>query len=254
MSIDLQRLSDAEKLLWGYGVTEPDHIDLDAIAFDLGAKVVYRALEGCEARLVAGDARAIISLSSTSNLGRQRFSLGHELAHWICDRSTGYFQCAKEDISPQDFEAKTVEARANGYASQLVLPDYLVDSWRQGRQTSMAVADQLAHDFKSSLTAAAIRLVKGSTTPACLACHTQTGLGWYQRSSRFPSDFHPIRDLHYETDAFQMAFQRASGISRPKRSPADRWILGRDTHRLEATAQSVNLAEGTVLTLFTLGA
>jgi len=42
MAIDLQTLSNAERMLWSYGVSEPAHIDLEAIAFDLNALVRYR--------------------------------------------------------------------------------------------------------------------------------------------------------------------------------------------------------------------
>jgi hypothetical protein len=42
MSVDLSRLSSAEKLLWGYGVTDSSHIDLEAIANDNGAEIKYR--------------------------------------------------------------------------------------------------------------------------------------------------------------------------------------------------------------------
>ncbi len=85
MEIDVQQLSPAERLLWSYGVTQPIHIDLDAIANDKDAQVIYRPLDGCEARLVVREDLAIISVNSKSNDGRQRFSLAHELAHLICD-------------------------------------------------------------------------------------------------------------------------------------------------------------------------
>jgi len=85
MSIDFCRISRAEKLLWDNGVTKPEPIDLDAIARQLNADVVYRPLGGYEARLVAFCDRTVISVSSTSIEGRQRFSLGREIAHWPCD-------------------------------------------------------------------------------------------------------------------------------------------------------------------------
>ena len=129
MAIDRPLLSPAEKLLWQYGVRDPSHIDLEAIANYRGAEVVYRRLCGCAARLVAAGDRAIISVGVGSYPGRQRFSLAHELAHWICDMNHGSFQCANEDIGPQNAEAKNIEAYANGYASQLILPSFLVDPW-----------------------------------------------------------------------------------------------------------------------------
>ena len=66
---------------------------------------------------------------------------------------------AKEVIGPQNAEAKSVEARANGYASQLVLPDYLVIPWAEGKRANLDVAKSLANDFNASLTAAAITLL-----------------------------------------------------------------------------------------------
>ena len=144
MNVDLKRLSPAELLLWGYGVRHPAHIDLEAIAFDKGAEIIYRHLGGSEARLVARRDRAVISINSDSNDGRQRFSLAHELAHWINDKGTGAFLCAKEDIGPQDFEAKLVEKKANEFGSQLILPNYLVDPWMKGRPVTLDTASCLA--------------------------------------------------------------------------------------------------------------
>lgn len=250
MTIELAKLSSAERLLWSYGVTEAQHIDLDGIASDRGAKVIYRPLEGCEARLVVNDDRAIISVNSTtSNEGRKRFSLAHELAHWICDRNAGSFLCAKEDIGPQNAEAKSVEANANSFASQLILPDYLVSPWMIGKRTNLDVASQLRDEFNASLTASAIKLVKRSSTPSCVACHSQSKLVWFQKNPSFPMDFHLKRELHQETSAFNLAFGASTGISRPKREPADRWLSGRDAYRLTIESQSVKLPDSTVLTV-----
>ena len=253
MDVDIEQLSAPERLLWGYGVTEASHIDLDAIANDHGAVVKYRPLNGCEARLVAGRDRAIISINTTSNDGRQRFSLAHELAHWICDRKTGSFLCAKEDIGPQNAEAKSVEAQANGYASQLILPNYLVEPWMQGRKISLDVASLLAKEFNSSLTASAIKLVKRAAVPACIACHNQSKLAWHQRSRSFPAEFYLTSELHQDTEAFRMAFGGASGMTRPKHEPASRWIAGRDAYQLEVTTQSIKLPDATVLTVIAIG-
>ncbi|APW48668.1 ImmA/IrrE family metallo-endopeptidase [Rhodoferax antarcticus] len=252
MSVDLSRLSSAERLLWGYGVTDSSHIDLDAIANDNGAEVKYRPLGGCEARLVARGESAIISVNSASNDGRQRFSLAHELAHWICDRKTGSFLCAKEDIGPQSAVAKSVEANANGYASQLVLPTYLVVPWIKDRKITLDVSALLAKDFNVSLTAAAIKLVKQATSPAFLACHTQTRLTWHQRSATCSSEFFMTSELHQDTDAFHMAFGGVGGMSRSKREPASRWISGRGVFRLEVNSQSIKLPDASVLTIVTL--
>lgn len=253
MKIDSARLSPAERLLWSYGVVAPSQIDLEAIANASGVRVVHRHLDGCEARLVASAEHAVISVNATGGYeGRRRFSLAHELAHWICDRKTGSFQCAKEVIGPQNAEAKSVEAHANAYASQLILPDYLVVPWAHGKRTNLDVAKALANDFNASLTAAAIKLAKRATTPACIVCHNQSRLLWRQCNAAFPSEFFVLGELHQETDAFRIAFGAANGLSRPRQEPADRWLSGGGAYRLSIESQSIKLPDGTVLTMLSL--
>lgn len=161
MALDSKSLSPGEKLLWDYGCRNPEHIDLEAIANDRGARVVYRCLDGCAARLVADGEKAIISVEARDNAGRQRFSLGHELAHWIKDAKKSSFKCSDEAIGPQNAEAQSVEAAANFYASQLVLPDYMVTPWMRDKKMNLTVATELAATFSASVTASAIKLVKG---------------------------------------------------------------------------------------------
>lgn len=249
MALDPSQLSPAEKLLWSYGVTAPEHIDLAGIARDNNAEVIYRPLGGCEARLVAYEDRAIISVSTSSAEGRQRFSLAHELAHWICDRKTGSFQCAKEDIGPQNAEAKSVESAANGYASQLILPTYLVDPWIEGKSISLEVAAKLAAAFSTSLTAAAIKIVKRTEMSAVVTCHSQSNLIWHQRSRSFPYEFFVNRELHQDTEAFTIAFTGKGGMTRLKQEQASNWFRGGDAYRLMVESQSVKLPDGTVLTV-----
>lgn len=243
----------AEALLWSYGITEPSQIDLDAIACEQDAVVRYRTLEGCEARLVAAIKNAVITVNATGvSSGRQRFSLAHELAHWLCDRKTGSFLCAKTDISPQNAEAKSVEACANAYASQLILPTYLVDPWLADRAPSLALARALAAEFRSSLTAAAIKLIKRTHHVAMVARHGKSRLIWHRRSLNMPSEFYVLPELHQDTDAFTLSFG-GTVADRPRRESASRWFSGRDVVRLDAHSQSIRLPDGTVLSLVAFG-
>lgn len=251
MMIDVQELTPPEHLLWSYGVTKPAHIDLEAIARDRQAVVKYRPLNGCEARLVAGRNAAIISVNSQNrSLGRKRFSLAHELAHWLCDRHTGSFLCAKSDIGPQNAEARSVEAHANGYASQLVLPSFLVDPWVDDRAPSMDLASALATEFSASKTAATIKLVKRSAHAAAVLCHFQGRLIWHQRSLCFPAEYWVQSELHHDTDAFALTFGPVNATNtRPRRESASRWLRGSAVDQVELATQSRKLWDQTVLTL-----
>ena len=65
----------AELLLQEYGVSQPEDIDLEAIAFDQGATIKFRRLDSCEARIIGHGTTAVISINNTSHPDRQRFSL-----------------------------------------------------------------------------------------------------------------------------------------------------------------------------------
>jgi len=58
----LRHVTPAERLLQELGITEPKEIDLEATAFHLGARVRYRRLEGCEARIIGRNDAAIITI------------------------------------------------------------------------------------------------------------------------------------------------------------------------------------------------
>ena len=59
-------LSPAERILQRFGVERPDEIDLEAIAWQLGAFVKYCPLDGCEAMIVGNGRHAVISVNSRS--------------------------------------------------------------------------------------------------------------------------------------------------------------------------------------------
>jgi hypothetical protein len=70
-------VTSAERLLQELGVMEPGEIDLEAIAFHLGARVRYRPLDGCEARIIGSNDAAIITVNERSSYRRKRFSIAH---------------------------------------------------------------------------------------------------------------------------------------------------------------------------------
>lgn len=251
MGIDLRELSAPERLLWFYGCRRPEHIDLEGIACDRGARVVYRRMEGCAARLLTDGRQAVISIHAGDNEGRQRFSLAHELAHWINDARRG-FSCFGDDIGPQNAQAASVEAAANDFSSQLILPDYLVGPWMRGRRVSLGLAVEMSVAFRTSVTAAAIKLARKGACEVCLACHSVHGRRWFVRSRRWPSGLYPRSQLHPYTAAFDLAFRGAGAMSRAASSPGSHWLEGRYAPVRAVEAQSMRLPDATVLTMLAL--
>ncbi|MCP1675644.1 Zn-dependent peptidase ImmA (M78 family) [Natronocella acetinitrilica] len=119
-------LRPAEQLLQSLGVTQPQEIDLEAIAYDQGAIVKYRPLEGCEARIVGFGERAIITVDNRALPSRVRFSTAHELGHWQNHRGRSLI-CRAEDIGNARRRALDPERIADNYAADWTSPG-VVDS------------------------------------------------------------------------------------------------------------------------------
>jgi hypothetical protein len=82
----------AERLLMTLGISKAEEIDLDAIAWHLGAAVKYRHMDNADATIVGSSKRAIIAINSAirSN-SRKRFSLAHELGIGITTGGRCFF-------------------------------------------------------------------------------------------------------------------------------------------------------------------
>lgn len=250
--IDPHQFSKPERLLWERGITEPSEIDLELLAFSLGALVRYCKLDGCDARLVGNGTQAIITINTQSHRARQRFSIAHELGHWLEDRKLGVLPCFKEDIGPQNIEAKNIEALANEFASQLILPDYIFMPRMEGNPVSLNIAETLAKEFSASISATAIKLVKRTSLPVTIVCHSQTKLEWCIKSIGFPQELWIRKELHQNTYAFEMAFGSKCGKSYSKEEPANYWLSGENVFRLSVFSQSVKLTSKKILSIISL--
>jgi Zn-dependent peptidase ImmA (M78 family) len=115
----------AELILKRLGITEPQELDLEAIAWDLGVRIRYRPLDGCEARIIGTTDKAIIIVNIRSPRRRRRFSIGHELGHWHHDRGR-VLVCLAEEIGRVGTGALSRERAADRFASSLFMPDYIL--------------------------------------------------------------------------------------------------------------------------------
>ena len=78
----------ADELLVDLGITEPQDLDVEAIAQHCCATIVYKPLKGCAARITGNEERAIITIDSECRRERQRFSAWISM-NWATGCSTG---------------------------------------------------------------------------------------------------------------------------------------------------------------------
>jgi len=243
-------LSPAERLLQELGVTEPSEIDLEAIAFHVNAQVRYRKLDGCEARIIGSDRKAIITVNATSALPRKRFSIAHELGHWHHHRGK-CLACRLDEYKPRD--ALSPERSADSYAADLLMPHYIFRPLsRQLGKMTFKLATALADIFSTSRTASAIRLVESDCSPAILICHGPSGRKWFTRAPSVPHKWFPQINLDADSYAFGIQFGRTPDDSIPRKIGADAWFDRWDAERFEVHEQTIRTSSTETLTLVLL--
>lgn len=241
-------LTPAERLLQELGITEPNEIDLDAIAFHAGVRVRYRPLEGCEARIIGKGDQAIITVRAGSHYRRKRFSIAHELGHWHHHRGQCLVCRAEEQYRPRDHLSP--ERVADGYAADLLMPSYLFRPLaRQYAKLTFKTVSALADAFTASQTATAIRLVESDHTPALLVCHGPQGRKWFARAPSVPQKWFPQDALDADSFAFGVLFGNKTDDPMPRKIGADAWFDRRDAERYEIHEQTYRTGPDEILTL-----
>ena len=140
----------AATLIDELGITETEEIKIEAIAEYCGATIVYEPLDGCDARILGLGDRAIITVDSRATRGRQRFSAGHVLGHWMRDRGKVAFSCEANKFI-EAWDADGPEQRANRYAADLLLPKGIFTAHARGQPPTFSSATALAAKFETSL-------------------------------------------------------------------------------------------------------
>jgi hypothetical protein len=240
-------LTPAEELLQELGITEPEEIELDAIAYHVGARLRFRPLCGCEAHILGCRGQAIITVKHDSSARRKRFSIAHELGHWRYHRGKT-LACRVDEYRPRD--AQSPEKVADGYAADLLMPRYLFAPRASaiGRMSFDSIG-RLAEAFKTSLTATAIRLIDLDQVSGFVISHTSRGRKWFARAPSVPRNWFPREDLDPKSFAFGIQFGDRPDDNTPRTIGADAWFDRHGASRFMVHEQTVRVAPDETMSL-----
>jgi Zn-dependent peptidase ImmA (M78 family) len=155
----------ARALLAELGVGAPWEIAIALIAARRGAYVEWRDTGGADARLVwRGDAAFIAVDRAARGTVRARFSIAHELAHFLLH--AGYDGLERihggGPLTGRDFQ---VEAEADRFASEVLVPAFLAAPICATAAPTLDAVGGLARRFDVSLTVAARKWAQLAETP-----------------------------------------------------------------------------------------
>jgi Zn-dependent peptidase ImmA (M78 family) len=142
-------------------------VNVQAIANHKGVKVVVQALdEGTSGVIVIKNNHAVIGVNQDHHPNRQRFSIAHELGHYLPHRTESNifidttYTFYRDDNSTSGIDER--EIAANTFAAELLMPHSLLKSYVDDNQVDVhdeVAIRRLARRFSVSEQALTIRLI-----------------------------------------------------------------------------------------------
>jgi len=143
-------------------------VPVEIIAQTLGIDVKYEATDDdLSGALIRKPEGVVIGVNSTHHSNRQRFTIAHEIAHFILHKGIKLHVDEDFRVNLRDGSVNIEEIEANAFAAELLMPTEFVEreTQRLGRIDQRGV-ENLARRFQVSSRAMEIRLTNlGLATP-----------------------------------------------------------------------------------------
>lgn len=239
----------ASKIITEYGISSPEGIRLRDIAYDQGVTVIEASLASADASLVSNGQKGIIRVNSSENRNsRKRFSIAHELGHFILKHGHAmYMICNSNELN--SWYSNNEETQANAFAAELLLPQNILSPYCDVdvSDISFDLINKIARDFRTSLTATAIRFVRYCPEPCALVYSRDNKILWSWRSDEWWPFIPSKKTLEKDTLA-HLFFHNKEIPHEPIEVPGYSWIQGKSPeYILEHSIGSYHL--GIVLSL-----
>ena len=160
--------------------------DLNGIAEKLNIVIRREYIDSdiLGACMAEGLKRLVVIAPDIRPLGRERFTLAHEIGHIMLRHSVCC--CRNEDIT-WDSRRIDREQEANRFAAELLMPSSVMAGVVKRKGVKLGLVEALASEWQVSVTAMAIRMVQLSQDPVILICMENDRIKWvsYSRDSHF---------------------------------------------------------------------
>ena len=166
-----------------YSEAMPDAIDLEIVRqmlpstpYGAGVReikppveIIGDAFEGMLARDPDDHAVWGIAYNGKARGERQRFTIAHELGHFILHRSQKQsFNCDSQSVHTGIDGLRQIEREADEFAGNLLMPGDLLREWISNQRIDLHVLSAIAKRFQVSFEALCIRFIKFTKQRAIL--------------------------------------------------------------------------------------
>jgi len=227
MNTDTQNPSSAaRRIIEKLEIKEPSEIKVTLIAENRGATVVESHLTSSEGRMVRRGRKGKITVPANErNVGRKRFSIGHELGHFeLHPQLTNFVACSKSDMT--DWKGyKKRETEANIFSAELLMPEPLFAPRIIRKTPNIKLIQKLAKEFRTSLTATAYRYIQLTREPCALIYSVNGKIDWFLKNEKDFRFFLKGRGTPVDEDSFAFdAFGGKGDAVDGSLVPATAWV------------------------------
>lgn len=233
---------EATILLDKYFIESPEEITVEDIAMAQGLLVLEGGLTGAEARLIHNGNKGIIRIKENSIPSRRRFSIAHELGHWVMHKKSNLLDyCKNIEEGVITSKGSLEEIEANAFASELLMPrSFFIPRCRQN-DPSIELIKQLADEFETSLTSTALRFIEHTTDNCFIVISRDSEILWWKKTSKSSLWIDQYQTVQKNSSAWKCASGQVTG-STIRRVTPDTWFPNapKSLH-VEVTEQSIKL-------------
>jgi Zn-dependent peptidase ImmA (M78 family) len=162
--LEIRRIrEEVDRLLRKNRIVRPP-VPVEKIAENEGLEVRHAPLHGeLSGALIRGDGEVYIGVNSLDSGNRQRFTIAHELAHYVLHRGIKIHVDENFRVNWRDGESSKAvnpeEMEANRFAAELLMPThFLVRDIEELRSVDHQSLDSLAKRYRVSVQAMRIRV------------------------------------------------------------------------------------------------
>jgi hypothetical protein len=219
-------IARADDLLSELRIREADEIDVERIAIFKGADVEYAPLRGMDGCLIRQGQSAIITVRSTLKFeGQRRFVIGHELGHFFLHPRTRQIETVdKQEANNWSEKQETEEYEANLFAAELLMPRALFAPRGVGQEPSFKLIENLAAEFSTTLTAAAVQFVLTTTEECAVVSVEERRRKWFILSPGF--SFRMLQDDYVHGHSCAAEVNASKRSARCAEIEAGFWLEG----------------------------
>ncbi len=189
-------------------------LDIEEISLNVGIQEVKdMKTDKYEGMLVALPDKSVGYINVNRSIReqtRRRFTIAHELGHFLITTHVNNYECNSYDTNNYSDLTKPQEIEANRFAAELLMPEYYFAKEIQKKDPSYDLFQSLTDIFGSSLTSTLIRFKDFTDESISIVKSENAIIKWVLKSEEFK--YYIESDVELSPDSYAIEYFRGNEL------------------------------------------